>query len=104
MIFLTRIERRILKALNSNSIPKAWENICCEFSEDKARAAIETLEEKNYLTCHYADNKPWIINMHFKGYFYKEIVFNELKKFFLKSVITPIIIAFITAFITAKFF
>lgn len=68
-MFLTRIEKRILNALKSSPAYESWETICNEFSEDKACSALKALEEKNFLTCTYADNKPWFVELNFKGYF-----------------------------------
>ena len=103
-MFLTRIEKRILNALKSSPAYESWETICNEFSEDKACSALKALEEKNFLTCTYAGNKPWFVKLNFKGYFYNEIIINEIKEFFLKSIVTPVIVSFITALIASRIF
>lgn len=103
-MFLTRIERRILKELNNGSFIANWEVICNKFSTNQVRAAITALEDKGYMTCNFAGNVPFFVELHLNGYAYKEIGHKKLLEFFLKSFLTPIVVAFVTTLITTKFF
>lgn len=102
-MFLTRIEHLILKSLNRGSLIADWEAICNKFSEDQARAAIGTLEDKGYITCYFAGKVPFLTELHLIGFAYKEIARKKFLQFFLKSFLAPMSIAFITAIITTKF-
>lgn len=60
---------------------------------------INYLESESYITIHKRN-----INFTHKGYRYFQISLIDFGKFLGKSVITPIVVAFITAYLTVLFF
>lgn len=60
---------------------------------------INYLESESYITIHERN-----INFTHKGYRYFQISLIDFGKFLGKSVITPIVVAFITAYLTVLFF
>lgn len=103
-MFLTRIERRILKEINKGSFIANWQVICSKFSETQVLAAIKALEDKDYITCYFAVRAPYIVERHLNGFAYKEIGHKKFLEFLLKSFLTPIVVSFVTTLITTKFF
>ena len=88
-MFLTRIERLILKSLNRGSLIADWEAICNKFSEDQARAAIGDLEDKGYITCYFAGKVPFLTELHLSGFAYKEIARKKSYNSFLSHFSHP---------------
>ena len=106
---LTKLERNILK--HSNELHKTCSCIPSEkllellpgVGSDELLLACNQLDRNGYFE-HYSPTLGGRADLwlSYKGLAYKETGRLEVKSFFLRSIITPIIVALITTLITAK--
>lgn len=71
------------------------------FTLEKLDKTLGFLERMNLVTCAYADNSIYYLELTYEGEEYLEFGWVEIKSFLLKSIFTPIAVSFVTALITA---
>jgi len=99
---------KLLKALNEmnksqgyiGSSYEVFQHLSELFPQDKIEKALVHNEERGYIKLNWFAKAINEIHLTHKGENYKEFAWVVFKEYMLKSILTPIAVAFITAIIT----
>lgn len=93
------ILNHLISIADENNMVSGYNNIyslATKYTKNQINDSIDYLKENNYLKVEYAERRPWTIEIKYKGLHYKDFNRIRFNNFFMKSILTPIIVSVIT--------